>query len=77
MTEAPKRRGRAWKILGVVVGVIVACAAGLLIWVNVVAGRKLDEIRRKSILMVAQWQARDPRRPVLRGTAEPGNAWED
>src|SRR5882672_3964023 len=77
MTEAPKRRGRAWKILGVVVGVIVACAALLLFWVNAVAGRKLEEIDRKSRAMAAEWRARDAVRPVLRGAAEPGNAWDD
>jgi len=77
MTETPKRRGRAWKILGVVVGVIVACVAGLLLWVNAVAGRKFDEIDRRSKAMAAEWRARDAGRPVLRGAAEPGNAWDD
>jgi hypothetical protein len=77
MADEVKRRGRGWKILGLVVGVIFVCVGGLLIWVVAVSGRRLDQMDAKTKAMAAAWKARPAERPVLRGTAEPGNAWDD
>ncbi|HVE42347.1 MAG TPA: hypothetical protein VNM14_20855 [Planctomycetota bacterium] len=77
MADEVKRRGRGWKILGIVVGIILVCVGGLLLWVSAVSGRKLDQMDAKTKAMAAEWRARPAERPVLRGTAEPGNAWDD
>jgi hypothetical protein len=77
MTEQAKRRGRGWKILGIVVCVVLACVGGLLLWVAAVSGRQFDRIDSKAKAMAAEWAARSPERPVLQGTAQPGNAWDD
>jgi hypothetical protein len=77
MAEEVKRRGRGWKILGIVVGVIFGCVGVLLIWIAAVSGRRLDQMDAKTKAMAAEWKARPAERPVLRGKAEPGNAWDD
>jgi hypothetical protein len=77
MAEAARPRGRGWKILGIVVGVILACVGGLLMWVVAVSGRRLEQMDAKTKAMAAEWKARPAERPVLRGSTEPGNAWDD
>ena len=77
MTDVARPRGRGWKILGIVVGVMLACVGGLLLWISAVAGRKVEQMDAKTKAMIAEWHARDATRPVLRGTATPGNAWDD
>jgi len=47
------------------------------IWAAMAADRRLMRIIQKVQRRVDELQARDARRPVLRGEARPGNGWED
>lgn len=78
MTDAePKRRRRGWKILGVVLGAMLLCVVVLYVWASAVADRRFDRIRAELKATVDAKRAAVPSRPVLRGTAEPGNAMDD
>src|SRR5262249_32722798 len=63
MTEPAKRRGRGWKILGIVVGGIVLCLGALAIWVSAVAGRRMAELDAKTHARVVEWKGRPAARP--------------
>jgi len=79
-TEAAGRKPagrRGWEILGIVGGALFVCLAVIFIWVSVVAGRKYGELDARCRVSIEGARARDPLRPVLLGTAEPGNACED
>jgi hypothetical protein len=77
MNEPPLKRLSTLQI----VGIAAAAVAGILLiavfclrWSTETRwGRFREELKTR----VEQEKRRDPRRPVLRGTAEPGNAWDD
>jgi CAAX prenyl protease-like protein len=67
-------RKKRWRIsFGGVVGLLFAAWCTLAITVQV----KLSKIRAGLPAEFAEARARDAARPVLRGTALPGNAWDD
>src|SRR5262245_52585366 len=77
MSEPVRKRTSPWKIVGIVVGVIVLSIVALVVWASVAGVRKFERMREKSRAYLAEVRASDSRRPVLRGAAEKGNAWDD
>jgi len=77
MNESVPKRTSPWKIVGIVVAVIVVSIVGLVVWASAAGIRKFERMREKSRAYLAEVRASDSRRPVLRGTAEKGNAWDD
>lgn len=77
MTQPQPRRTRAWKILGIVVGGILLSLGGLYLWIVGVASRQFERVDAEITGKIAERRARDGRRPVLRGEAQPGNAADD
>lgn len=77
MTEPAAKRSPAWKIAGIVIGVILLSCIALAMWASSAASARFDRIRAKGRARLAEVKAQDPRRPVLRGSAEKGNAWDD
>ena len=71
------KRLSAWKILGIVVGVIVLSVVALIVWASAAGSRKLARMEERSRAHRAAVKAADGRRPVLRGEAQEGNAWDD
>jgi len=77
MNEPVRKRTSPWKIVGIVVAVIVLSIVALVVWASVAGIRKFERMREKSRAYLAEVRASDDRRPVLRGTVEKGNAWDD
>jgi hypothetical protein len=77
MNEPLRKPTSPWKIVGIVVAVIVLSIIGLVVWASVAGIRKFERMREKSRAYLAEVRAADFRRPVLRGAAEKGNAWDD
>ena len=71
------RRVSSWKILGVLAGCGLASLLALGVWASVRGNRNYAAAKDHARIAIAQIRDRDPRRPVLRGRSEPGNAWED
>lgn len=72
-----RTRRPAWKILLIGLGTVLALAGAFVVWVQRVAARRWEALQKRIPELVAEARARDPRRPVLRGEAVPGNAWAD
>lgn len=68
---------KAWKLVGIVLGVIVLSIVALVIWASAAGSRKFARMQERSKAHLAEVKAADMRRPVLRGMAEAGNAWDD
>jgi hypothetical protein len=77
MNEPLKKRTSPWKIVGIVVGVIVLSIIGLVLYAGVAGARKFERMKQLSLSRLAEVRNADARRPVLRGTAEAGNGWDD
>ena len=77
MNEPVRKRTSAWKILGIVVGVILLSIVALIVWAAAAGSRKVARMQERSRVHLAAVKAADGRRPVLRGDAQEGNAWED
>jgi hypothetical protein len=77
MSDPVRKRTSAWKIAGIVAGVIVASIVALILWASAAASRKFIQMKEKSRARLAEVRGSDARRPILRGAAEPGNAWDD
>jgi len=77
MNEPVRKRASPWKIVGIVVGVIVLSIVALVLWASVAGSRKFAHMQEKSRARLAEVRSADARRPVLRGTAEKGNSWDD
>jgi len=75
---APKARGLStWKIAGIVAVVVVAVLLVSVFWIRSVTESRWERFQGEMKARAERERARDPRRPVLRGAAEPGNAWDD
>lgn len=77
MNEPARKRTSPWKIVGIVIGVIVLSIVGLVLYAGVAGSRKFERMKQLSLARLAEVRNADARRPVLRGSAEPGNAWDD
>jgi hypothetical protein len=78
IAEAPKsKRLSTWKIVGIVAAVVVGILLIAGFWIRSVTESRWTRLREEMKGRAERERARDPRRPVLRGTAEPGNASEE
>ena len=60
-----------------VVSTPLALVVAFVVWIKVVESRRWAEFEARLPGLLAEAKGRDPRRPVLRGEAVPGNAWSD
>jgi hypothetical protein len=77
MNDPVRKRTSPWKIVGIIVGMIVLSIVGLVLYAGVAGARKFERMKQLSLVRLAEVRNADARRPVLRGTAEAGNAWDD
>jgi len=71
------RRLATWKILGIVAAVLAVVLLATLLWIRSVTADRWARLEAELKVQAAAERARDAHRPVLRGTAVPGNAWDD
>lgn len=77
MIPPNRKRISAWKVVGVIAGVLVLLVGAMALWIRSVADRRWTEMEREARSQLGQARARDSSRPALRGEAVPGNAWDD
>jgi len=76
-SEPDRKKLRGWRLAGVIVGSIVFVLAVAYVWLSVLGSSRWDELEKVCKGRLAETRARDSSRPVLRGTATPGNGWTD
>ena len=74
---AKPRRLSTWKIVGIVAAIVVAVLLVAVFWIRSVTERRWARFQAETKAWADKERARDFSRPPLRGTAEPGNAWDD
>ncbi len=72
-----RRRVSAWKILAILAGSLVVLVIVVVLWIRSVGERRWAAMERSVRELHAETIARDASRPVLRGVAVAGNAWDD
>lgn len=77
MDNPPIRRKFPWKVVGIAAGVLAAALLAALLWVRSITADRWARVRTALEAEVKKERDRDARRPVLRGTPVPGNAWDD
>ncbi len=75
--EAVRKRRPIWKIVLSFLGILAGTLIVFLIWLARLSERRWHDMERRVQEMKAEYQARIAPRPVLRGVATPGNAWDD
>src|SRR5262245_25182189 len=78
MAEVKRRRFPVWSlaVAGLAIGILLVVGA-LHLYVRSAETRHWEEMRTWCEQTARELRARDSRRPVLRGDALPGNAWDD
>lgn len=74
--RVPKRIG-GWKLVGLFACVLTVLPLSYAIYIHTVANRRWEEMRESILEVHALSSRRNGPRPVLRGTAAPGYAWDD
>src|SRR5712675_90585 len=77
MSGAGTKRGSGWKRVGLVVACLLVVAVSVFLYAGIAGGAKFKRLHAMAKARLADVKAMDGRRPVLRGTAEAGNAWDD
>src|SRR5438477_11304001 len=77
MDEAKPRCVPKWKILLTVFTVPVLLLGGAGLWFRSVGERRWAEMKTQLVEILREELARPAERPVLRGEATEGNAWDD
>lgn len=75
--DTPRRRLSNRAIAGIIAGVLLLLGAGLWLEIRITANRAWAAMEKQTREMITEARARPGGRPVLRGTAESGNAWTD
>jgi hypothetical protein len=75
--ETKARRVPAWKILGGFLAALALAAGAVVFWVRSVADRGWADMESRVAELKAEVERRPPARPLLRGEAVAGNAWDD
>jgi hypothetical protein len=75
--EPDSRRVRVWKIISTALVFFALIGGVVTYWIESIATRRRAEMERFVRELHAETLARAGSRPVLRGEAVPGNAWED
>lgn len=73
---APKRVA-GWKLVGLIGAVVAALVLAYALYINSVADRRWAAMEQSIQELLAQSNLRNGPRPVLRGTAVPGSAWDE
>jgi hypothetical protein len=69
-------RTSIWRVVRASLIVVAVIAVGCFLWVRSVANEQWDRMTARIEELEAIRKADSPTRPVLRGSPEPGNAWE-
>src|SRR2546423_329434 len=77
MDEAKPRCVPRWKILLTVFAVLILSLGGTGLWLRSVGERRWGEMKTELVGILREELARPAERPVLRGEATEGNAWDD
>jgi hypothetical protein len=77
MNDPLKKSRSGWKIAGLSVGALLACAAILWVVLSSIGSAKIEKMQALAAARRAEMRALDPARPTLRGGSEPGNAFDD
>lgn len=75
-TEALRNRRPIWKLVLSFLGILAGILIAFLIWLSRLSDRRWHDMERRVQEMKAEHKARIAPRPVLRGVATPGNAWD-
>ncbi|HEX7901717.1 MAG TPA: hypothetical protein VF950_28415 [Planctomycetota bacterium] len=71
------KRRPAWKLLCGIAAALIVVIAAFFSWVQATASRRWTALSEKVPQLILEARGREARRPVLRGEAVPGNAWDD
>ncbi len=74
---ALRRRLSNRAIAGIIVGILLLIVVGFWLDIRITADRAWAAMEKRTHDLIEEARARPAARPVLRGTAEPGNAWTD
>jgi len=78
MTEATgSKKSSGWKVFGIIAGALVLCAVALVITVSAIGSAKGSRLEAAARARILELKSASILRPTLRGSAEPGNAWDD
>lgn len=71
------RRLSNWTVAGIIAGLLVLIVGATTLMIRSEGNRAYAAMGERTRELIAEIRARPTTRPVLRGTAEPGNAWTD
>jgi hypothetical protein len=77
MSSTPQRLPARWIVISIGLIGLAVLLIGLKFWVNTVEASRWEKMRIQLADLAREARARDGRRPVLRGSPLPGNAWDD
>ncbi len=77
MNELDRKPVSGLKIAGIVIGALVAVLVILAVVVSMIGNARIARLQASGEVRLAAIRNADPARPTLRGTSEPGNAWDD
>jgi hypothetical protein len=75
--DPARRKTIPWKVLRILAAALLLLVATSWIWLKSVESRQWSRMQQRVEELGRQAEARGGLRPVLRGTPEPGNAWDD
>jgi hypothetical protein len=73
----PRRRLTGWKLAAILLGILALIVAAFSLWIDSVARRRWAETEKRVHALLSEIRGRDAGRPVLRGSAVEGDAWEE
>src|SRR6185369_6263372 len=76
-TSRPRRRMSGWKIAGLIAAILAVLLLAYTLYIQSVADRRWAAMEQSVHELRSISDQRNGPRPVLRGTAVPGNAWDD
>src|SRR5260221_38402 len=77
MNESGTKKTSGWRIAGIIVGALVLCFAVVWIVLSVIGTAKFEKMQAMADARRAEMKALNAVRSTLRGTSEPGNAFDD
>src|SRR5882672_4427268 len=77
MDEGTARKPSGLKVFGIISSALFASLLAVILLLAYVGSAKLQRLRRDARERLTEIRNSDPARPTLRGSSEPGNAWDD